>query len=139
MTTVLADFRLGTLVADSSVSDEDRVWSQKKVVRYRGVLYAFSGNIEDHIAFMAWVKGGKTPKFANAECLMLSAKGLVHFNNSITPQPVEKGVEAIGSGAKAAMCAYEALGWKDPARAVKIVCKHDAGSRTPVRTYRIKI
>ena len=48
------------------------------------------------------------------------------------------GIEAIGSGGKAAICAYEALALTDPVHAVRIVCKHDAGSRAPVRVYRLK-
>jgi precorrin-6B methylase 1 len=88
---------------------------------------------------MEWIKGdGKAPDFSNSYCLMLSESGLFIYDKSTMPQKVARGIEAIGTGAKAAMCAYEAMGYADPKRAVAIVCKHDSGSRTPVRVYRLK-
>jgi hypothetical protein len=124
MTTVIADARLGVIVSDSNATDDDRAWSERKVFR---------------IAFMEWIKGdGKAPDFSNSYCLMLSDSGLFIYDKSTMPQKVARGIEAIGTGAKAAICAYEALGLTDPARAVKIVCRHDSGSRLPVRTYKLK-
>jgi hypothetical protein len=138
MTTVLADARLGVMLSDSSLSDDDRVWSGRKVFRHKGALYGFAGATDEIVEFMAWVKGGKLPRFAHSDCLVLSNAGLAHYNHSTTPQSVSGGIEAIGTGAKAAMCAYEALSFTFPDRAVKIVCRHDSASRTPVRTYRLK-
>ncbi len=139
-TTILADFRLGVLVADSSVSDADRVWSGCKTYRHKGAIYGFSGDVAQALLFMQWVKGrGRPPKFSGSDCLRLSSEGLFHFNGSTVAHPVAGGVEAIGSGGKAAICAYEALAWTDPVQAVRIVCKHDAGSRGPVRVYRLKL
>jgi hypothetical protein len=138
MTTLIADFRLGVMISDSAVSDEDRVWSGRKVFRYRGALYGFAGDTDEAVEFMAWIKGGKHPKFTHSDCLVLSDAGLTHYNRSTVAQSVASGIEAIGSGAKAAICAYEALGFTDPVQAVKITCKHDSGSRTPVRIYRLK-
>jgi hypothetical protein len=138
MTTILADFRYGVMVADSSISDDDRVWLGKKVYRHKGVLYGFSGDVEESIQFMDWVRGGKPPKFTHSACLQLSEAGLFHYNASIIPHPVQCGYETIGSGGKAAICAYEALGFTDPVRAVKITCRHDSASRTPVRIYKLR-
>jgi ATP-dependent protease HslVU (ClpYQ) peptidase subunit len=140
MTTLIADARLGLMVSDSSVSDGDRVWIGRKVYRYRGCLIGFAGDVNEAEEFLAWWRKGevsKPPKFTGSQCLILSASGLVSYNVSTTPERVKGGIEAIGSGAKAAMCAYEALGWEDPQRAVSIVCRHDAGSRAPVRTYKL--
>lgn len=126
------------IVSDSSATDDDRVWSERKVFRYKGALYGFAGNVDDRIAFMEWIKGdGPVPNFTGS-CLMLSDAGLFLYDTSTMPQKVARGIEAIGTGAKAAMCAYEALAFTDPKRAVAIVCRHDSGSRTPVRTYRLK-
>jgi hypothetical protein len=142
VTTILADFHLGVMVSDSSASDEDRVWSERKVRRWRGALVGFAGNVDESELFFKWLKSGskgKPPKFGTANaCLVLSPAGLFHYCGTHVPQKVERGVEAIGTGAKAAMCAYEALAFTDPVRAVRIVCRHDAGSRTPVRTYRLR-
>lgn len=140
MTTLLADSRLGLMVSDSSISDGDRVWLGKKVYRYRGHLLGFAGDVNEVEGFLKWWKAGgtdKPPKFTGSQCLILSASGLWSYNVSTTPERIVSGIEAIGSGAKAAMCAYEALGFDDPQRAVSIVCKHDAGSRGPVRVYRL--
>lgn len=137
ITTILADYKLGVMVSDSSVSDDDRVWVGKKVHRYKGVLYGLAGNVEEAIQFMDWVKGGERPKFSNSDCLALSESGLLHYNRSIIPIPVKRGIETIGTGGKAAICAYEALGWTDPVLAVRIVCKNDSASRAPVRVYKL--
>lgn len=144
MTTVLADFHLGIIVADSSISDADRVWRGRKVFHVNDALIGFAGNVEDWIAFRAWFKDGavasKKPKLTSTfMALVMSGRGLfTYYSDLVLPCPVPGGREAIGSGAKAAMCAYEALAWKDPKRAVQIVCRHDSGSRAPVRVYHLK-
>ena len=140
MTTILADYRLGVMVADSSVSDGDRVWLGRKVYRHKGALIGFAGDVNEAEQFLAWYKKqeGKPPKFTNSQALVLSDAGLRCFNTSCIGEKIPGGVESIGSGAKAAMCAYEALAFTDPVLAVRIVCKHDAGSRAPVRVHRLK-
>lgn len=141
MTTILADFRLGVIVSDSSISDDDRVWTGKKVFRHQGALFAFAGQVSEHVAFMVWLKQGqqgKPPTFSHSCALMMNENGLFMYDDSHVLLPVRTGIEAIGTGDKAAMCAYEALGWSDPVKAVRIVCKHDNASRPPVKTYRIK-
>jgi hypothetical protein len=139
MTTVIADFRLGVMVSDSNASDDDRAWSERKVFRHKGALYGFAGHTSERVEFMEWIKGdGDAPSFAYSACLMLSDSGLFLYNNNTMPQRVTHGIEAIGTGAKAAMCAYEAMAFTDIKRAVAIVCKHDSGSRAPVRVYTLK-
>ncbi len=141
MTTVLADARLGVMVADSNISDGDRKWARQKVFRAGPELIGLAGIWTECLQLRDWYMGGsegKPPKLSNASMLILSREGLVLVDQELVPQRVESGREAIGSGAKAAMCAYEALGWKDPRRAVQIVCRHDAASRAPVRAYNLK-
>lgn len=139
MTTILADFRLGVMVSDSNTSDTDRVWSERKVWRWQGKLIGCAGDVEESERFLTWFKkGGKPPNLSDSFVLVMSNDGLFNYLDHCVPQKVRSGIEAIGSGAKAAMCAYEALAFTDPVRAVKIVCKHDNGSRAPVRTYRLK-
>ena len=140
MTTILADWHKGIIVTDSNCTDNDRVWSIRKVHRYQGVLYAFSGEVLEATEFLEWIKEGRVnrpPSFASSCCLALSAEGLYVYNNSVLPEKIAKGIEAIGTGAKAVMCTYEALNFEDPIRAVRIVCKHDNGSRLPIRTYHL--
>ena len=69
---------------------------------------------------------------------MLDHDGLWLFDsNCDTLTRVPSGREAIGSGGKGAICAFEALGFLDAAKAVRIACTHDSGSRPPVRTYHL--
>lgn len=138
MTTILADLRLGVMVADSNVSDGDRCWRLRKVWRHRSHLIGLAGDTDEIEPFMEWWKAGSVgaqPELPNSYALVLSAGGLMMFTSTSPPETIRSGREAIGTGAKAAMAAYEALGWNDPVRAVKIACNHDGASRPPVRKY----
>lgn len=142
MTTVIADARLGVMVADSNVSDGERCGSMRKVWRIRGALVGCAGNLCDIEPFVQWVRDGADhltrPRTPHLSALVLADDGLRHFVASDPPILVQSGREAIGSGAMAVLAVHEALDFSDPARAVRIVCKHDAGSRGPVRTYRLR-
>lgn len=138
MTTILACVHSGLMVADSNVTDADRVWTGRKVWRIGDALIGLSGDVSEAVKFLQWWKGkGPFPTMNESHALVLSPKGLEFYDVTMTPTKIVSGREAIGGGAKAAMCAFEALGWTDPKRAVQIVCKHDAGSRGPVRVYRL--
>lgn len=140
MTTIIADAKLGLMVSDSNVTDDDRQWSGRKVWRIKGALVATAGDAEEGRKFLAWYRAGGTGKtgWKGMYALILTPGKLLYVGDECTlPETIRSGREAIGTGAKAAMCAYEALGWQDPKRAVQIVCRHDAGSRTPVRVYRL--
>lgn len=128
------------MVSDSNATDGDRVWSMKKVHRIRGALLGFAGLVPEFEAFLDWYRGGMVEKLQftgdETSVLVLTSSGLYLFDDNLMQlQRVKTGREAIGSGGKAAIAAYEALNFTDPRRAVRIACKHDAGSRTPVRTY----
>lgn len=138
MTTILACARLGVMVADSSITDADRVWAGRKVWRVRGALVGMAGDDSDRLAFLEWYRGGMVgpAKMGESSALILNARGLYLIDANYTaPQRLESGREAIGTGGKAAICVYEALRFTDPRKAVRIVCKHDANSRGPVRSY----
>jgi hypothetical protein len=143
VTTVLADARLGVMVSDSNETDGDRTWSTKKVHRVNGALIGLAGVLHidgDH--FLDWYRAGMVAPpefdFEESTALILDHDGLWLFDsNCITIVRVTSGREAIGTGGKGAICAYEALGWTDPAKAVRIACRHDGGSRPPVRTYKL--
>ena len=142
MTTVLADGHLGVMVSESNCTDGDRTWAVKKVHRVQGHLIGLAGTMADFPAFLAWFKGGMvgpTPRFKGSTALVMAPNGRLfqYTGDEGVYLPLASRREAIGSGAKAAMAAYEALDWTDPQRAMRIVCKHDAGSRLPVRTYKL--
>lgn len=143
MTTILADYRLRVMVADSMLADDDRAWNIRKINRIRGALVGCSGEMDKWSHFLAWWKAGAEAEpafdFSGCSALVLSATGLYIFDDStIALTKVDGGREAIGSGGKGAICAYEALGWQDPRKAVRIAVKHDAKSRGPVRVFTLK-
>jgi ATP-dependent protease HslVU (ClpYQ) peptidase subunit len=69
--------------------------------------------------------------------LVLDKKSLTVYSYGVSGELISSGVEAIGSGGKSAMCAYDALGRQNPSKAVRIVCKHDSGSCCPIRVYKL--
>lgn len=142
MTTVLADLRLGVMVADSAVNDGDRLWiGQRKVWRIGGDLLGFAGRMTEVEEFLLWWRSGcnmAAPAFSHSQALVMRPDELLYFSGSTRATPVQSGREAIGTGGKGAMCAYEALGWSDPRKAVGIACHHDLTSSGPVRVYKLK-
>lgn len=140
MTTVLGDARLGIMVSDSQWSDGVQKGHTRKVHRIGKQLIGCAGNMDETTLFLAWCRAGcegKAPKTPNFSAIVLNAKGLFHCYANDILMPIENGWHAIGTGAVAAMVAHEALGFANPRLAVSIVCKHDAGSRGPVRVYRL--
>jgi hypothetical protein len=129
------------MVSDSNVSDGDRSWCDKKVFRHKGALLGFAGPVDYRIKFLKWWKSDRAappPIVADGSVLILDKKSLFTYSYGVTGELIASGIEAVGSGAKAAMCAYDALGHTNPAKAVRIVCKHDSGSCGPVRTYKLQ-
>lgn len=140
MTTILSDFKLGVMVSDSSMSDGDRVWGSKKVWRVNGALIGMAGEDSYRMKFIEWYRCGMEgkPDIGTGAALILTSQGLFFFDkNYDSLLKLTSGREAIGTGGKSAMCVHEALGFTDPRRAVRIVCKHDAASRVPVRSYKL--
>ncbi len=140
MTTILCDARMGIMAADSQWSDGVQKGRVRKVHRIGKQLIGCAGNLDETTLFLAWCRKGcqgKPPKIPNFSALVLNAKGLFHCVGNDILMPVESGWHAIGSGAVAAMCTHEALGFNSPRLAVALVCKHDAGSRGPVRVYHL--
>jgi len=141
MTTILCDARLGVMVSDTVASDGDRVWpGEKKVHKIRGALFGFAGSVSEAQLLVTWLKEGaqgQSPKVREVNMLMLCKDGLFLYDESMKPMLCRSGIDAIGTGAKAALCAYEALGFENPKRAVQIVCKYDNASRLPVKVYKL--
>jgi hypothetical protein len=140
MSTVLASLRHGVMVSDSAMADGDRRYPCRKIYRIGGALLGFAGEESDFIRFMDWFKSGMLGKvnFGESKVLILSPRRLEMFDaNYELPVRITSGRDAIGTGGKAVMCAFEAQGFENPRRAVSIVCRHDANSWGPVRVYRL--
>ena len=137
---MLADSAQGIMVCDSVASDQVRAWTTRKVFRVHGALIGLAGQLDQFGVFLAWAKTAfqdSPPKLGNIDALVLTPSGLLNFAGSGLPIKVHSGRQAIGTGAMAAMAAYEALGWQDARKAVTIACRHDANSRAPVRVYKL--
>lgn len=139
MTTVLADSRLGVMVSDTNFGDSDQRGRMRKVWRVNGQLVGLSGNLDEFAPFLLWFKdmASPKPKIKSLSALIMQPTGILWFSDSTAPIVVQGRCHAIGSGAKAAMAAHEALAFADPKRAVLIACNHDSASRPPVRLYRL--
>lgn len=142
MTTILADTRHGVMCADSNFGDGDTRGQMRKVWRIRSLsaLVGLAGNLDEMAPFLLWLRDGMQPpgpRISHLAALMLQPHGMLWFDGSCAPIVVQSPCTAIGTGAKAALAAHDALGGADPARAVRIACRYDANSRPPVRTYRI--
>lgn len=142
MTTVLADARLGVMVCDSHITDGiSRKWTGKKVFRIRGALVGVAGDSQTYLPALEWMRHGGAPpewKDDSTDLLVLAKDGLRLFAGGPEAEKVPKGIEAIGSGASAAMAVYEALGWQNPQLAVKLAAKYDAGSGGRVYVYKLE-
>ncbi len=91
MTTILADAKLGVMVADSSISNDDRVWSGMKVWRVRDCLVGMAGEDPHRMAFLDWYRAGMAGavEMGAASALILTPRGLFFMDANYTaPQRV---------------------------------------------------
>lgn len=143
MTTILADPALGVMVSESNQVSGDRATSVRKVLRIRGALVASAGTVRYCNIVENWLREHEVtdlrpPKVdTDTSVLVLNSQGLWLYDESTPVMQRLKKCEAVGSGAIAALAAYEGLGYRDPVRAVRIACRHDPGSRPPVRLYHL--
>jgi ATP-dependent protease HslVU (ClpYQ) peptidase subunit len=76
------------------------------------------------------------PTIGNISVLILSHEGVRIFESSGLCTPVERGWQAVGSGANAAMGAYMMCG--DAKKAVEAACQIDTGSGGAVVVHKLK-
>jgi hypothetical protein len=139
MTTIAACPKSKTVVCDSIVSDADQKWTEQKVFRIRGSLYATAGESADGEAFLQWIRGGKrgkTPKLDGTfDAIALTPNGLFQYDAHLIPSQRTEPI-GIGTGGK---CAKEAMmAGADIVTAVEIACQIDAQSEGPVVTHKLK-
>lgn len=136
MTTIAADST--TMVTDSQATDDDQVWSIRKVERIGDSLVATAGDIASGERFYNWMRKAKKTKKPEVTndfyALVLSPTGLFLYDANLYPMPLI-GMHAIGSGAKAARAAY--LAGANLTRSVEIACEIDAGSSLPIQVYQL--
>jgi 20S proteasome alpha/beta subunit len=139
MTTVLADARAGVMVADTLCLYGDRKLYGRKVYKINGLLVATAGSVADGDAFLEWVRTGrhgKPPRLNSFEALILSPEGVHLIATDCRAVKVERGFDAIGSGAQVALGALVA--GAGPREAVRIACELDAGSGGKIEVFKLR-
>lgn len=128
------------LACDSRVHDTVQKWSEAKVFRIRGSLYASAGEAGDGENFLAWIRKGKRgakPKVDESfDALALTPKGLFQYDALLvaTRRTEPVGIGTGGGYAKAAMMAGA-----DMETAVEIACTIDVDSEGPVVLHKLKV
>lgn len=130
------------MCSDSYWSDGAEVGRMRKVHRVRGELVGLAGGVADIALWLeAWqlapmaVHRGEL-KNNGATVLLLNDHGLLTWEATNGWTPIEQHQFAIGSGGVAARAALAA--GATCSRAVAIAKTIDAGTRGPVRLYRLK-
>jgi len=134
MTTIVADFKAGTMCADSQWTDGEERGPVRKVHRIRGALIGLAGNLDDiHAWLQAYKSGNALPKCI-ATALLLDQTGVYTWNSAEGWLPMPS-PWAIGSGGKLARAAM--MAGADAKQAVRIAIQIDASTNGVVRTYRL--
>lgn len=153
MTTILADFKVGAIVSDTMLKDQDdNIWHEPKIftLQKQRMIISGSGSCKNEDMIIGWFrKNGLSsddewpPKVPDAQTdyLIMSHKGLYLFNDDYwSPKRIPSGLCAAGSGTAAVRAAYEALGARtleNMKKAVKIACKFSLNSRLPIQVKRL--
>lgn len=135
MTTIAVDAVAGVMAADSKTSDGSVKWTAQKIERIGESLYGAAGEVQDIEAFLAWRRRGTPPKPRIRDeafvALELNKDGLFRWEYKLKPFPPGSDKHAIGTGAMAAMAAFE-MG-ASAERAVEVACMVDDGSGPPLQ------
>jgi hypothetical protein len=133
------------LVSDSKIimektNGDDTQYEGPKLYRKGDAIIGTAGSHGLGEAFIKWYGSKKAkPKFppkADFEALVLTEKGLYHFDEDLSGGKVDREWFAIGSGSFAALGALHA--GKTPEEAVLIACKVDPYSGEPVQVLKLE-
>ena len=131
MTTVLADSYLGVMTSDSQYSGGGQKWlNVPKIFRVPEGLIGFSGAVAPALKAIELIRAegmdAKLDEERAFDLMLLRKDGLyIKLSGELEWYKSHRDYDAIGSGATAALAAYEALDFDDPVRAVKIASNHD--------------
>lgn len=141
MTTIC--YRDGVLAADSMVqSGSANIGNCKKIFHVGHALVAGSGDYQDLLAFVAWLKSNdqeNKPKLDDGfDAILVNQRGEVFgYNHSLVAFEIEYhgGYFALGSGSEFALGAMAAGASAEAACA--IACRYDINSAGPVVVERV--
>jgi ATP-dependent protease HslVU (ClpYQ) peptidase subunit len=134
MTTIVADFKAGTMCADSQWTDGEERGPARKVHRIKGALIGLAGDLDGIFAWLkAYRSGAALPK-CNATAMLLDETG-IHTWTALDGWIPMPSPWAIGSGGKLARAAM--MAGADAKQAVRIAIQIDASTNGVVRTYRL--
>ena len=141
MTTIVGNKE--KLVADSRFTmfsrNGDSIVNSPKLYRKRDAIIGTCGHADNGDIFVRWYGSKKkAPKFKTDEfeALVLTAKGLFHYDENCSSGPVLSQWCAIGTGGHAAYGALYMGATLE--QAVEIACKVDIYSGEPIQTMKLE-
>jgi hypothetical protein len=132
------------LVSDSKITmekrEQDTHYEGPKLVRKGEAIIGTAGSCDLGEAFVKWYgtkrkKPNGFGKGADFEALVLSSRGLYHYDEYLSGGRVNNAFFAIGSGATCALGALHA--GADAEQAVRIACKVDNLSGEPIQIMKL--
>jgi hypothetical protein len=139
MTTIVGDWRIKVLVADSQFTDTDSgiKYFEDKIFPIEGGFLGVAGNYCDAEKVLDYLskKSKAKPKLkSDSSFLKLTKDGLFSCGDDLEWERVRTFM-AIGSGSMAAeVCLRMGLA---PEEAVKWACNVDVNSHEPIKTYKL--
>ena len=139
MTTIVGDWRIKVLVADSQFTDTDSgiKYFEDKIFPIEGGFLGVAGNYCDAEKVLDYLskKSKAKPKLkSDSSFLKLTKDGLFSCGDDLEWERVRTFM-AIGSGSMAAeVCLRMGLA---PEEAVKWACNVDSNSHEPIKTYKL--
>ena len=143
MTTIVSDLKM--MVSDSRVSVDsdnpkvdDYIFSANKIYQKKDAIIGCCGSNEDIESFVKWYSSRhKKPKIIDKEfaALVLTQKGLFHYDSTLSKDKVNDKFAAIGSGGNAALGALH-MG-ADLVRSVEIAMLVDKHSGPPIQIVKL--
>ena len=138
MTTVVAHVPSMTMTADRRVTVGDGVLGDMtKIVRRRGCLFGFCGDVARVPETIAAFLSGKPVRDTGVELLVLRPDGAIwHVDGCGRGSPIESPWCAIGSGSQFALGALDA--GSTPKQALQIAHGRDAKTGSRINSLKLK-
>lgn len=142
MTTIIADFRSRTMIADTLISNGSQSYRSQKMWRLKnGEIYGFAGNVESGIALRDWLNGNRDPakkpdNSDDVDALLLTPTGIQHWGTRGICIPIDDDSYSVGSGSAFALGALRA--GATPMKAMEIAAELDRATGGPFVELRLE-
>jgi len=131
MTTIACDGK--TIISDSRCTDENLKTEVQKIFKVGSDYIGIAGNYSDGLLFVEWYqdKRRRKPHVDELEVIVLTPKGVFHYDPALIPMKVNEKFYAVGSGRDFAIGAY--MAGATIQEAVEIACMCDVYSAKPLQ------